>query len=130
MTKVWLIRNDTFSEELENGGFISIGWDGTGDLDTISLEVEDLISELATLEPDSSVGSQRAWAYTLRRFYYEVNEGDVVVGPYNEGQLLRIGTVVGSYYYVEDVSSHRLLIPVRCTVTNFPSTALSDLHLD
>ena len=85
MTKVWLIRNDTFSEELENGGFISIGWDGTGDLDTISLEVEDLISELATLEPDSSVGSQRAWAYTLRRFYYEVNEGDVVVGPYNEG---------------------------------------------
>lgn len=128
MTKVWLIRNDTFSEELENGGFISIGWDGTGDLDKISLEVEDLISELAMLEPDSSVGSQRAWAYTLRRFYYEVHEGDVVVGPYNEGQSLRIGTVVGSYYYVEDASTHRHRIPVRWTITNFPRTALSE-HL-
>src|SRR5690625_3894483 len=95
MTNVWLIRNDTFSDEHENGGFISIGWDGTGNLDTISLEVQDLVADLAKLYPDSSVGSQRAWAHTLRRFYYEVEEGDVVVGPYDDGQLLRIGTVTG-----------------------------------
>src|SRR5699024_210610 len=58
MTKVWLVRNDTYSDELEDGGFISIGWDGTDNLDVISLKVEDLISDLAKLQPESSVGSQ------------------------------------------------------------------------
>lgn len=38
MTKVWLVRNDTYSDELEDGGFISIGWDGTDNLDVISLK--------------------------------------------------------------------------------------------
>lgn len=127
MTKVWLIRNDTFSDELENGGFISIGWDGTDNLDTISLEVEDLISDLAKLYPDSSVGSQRAWAHTLRRFYYEVEEGDVVVGPYDDGQLLRIGTVTGHYYYVEEAPTHRHRRPVEWSVTAFPKRSLSEV---
>lgn len=46
MTQVWLIRNDTLSQELEEGGFISIGWDGTGDLNRISLQVDSLIADL------------------------------------------------------------------------------------
>src|SRR5699024_10538079 len=126
MRKVWLIRNDAFSEELENGGFISIGWDGTDNLDAISLEVEDLMTDLSRVLPDSSVGSQRTWAHTLRRFYYEVNEGDVVVGPYNEGQLLRLGTVTGHYYYVEEASTHRHRKAVQWTVSEFPKRALPD----
>src|SRR5699024_11037829 len=56
----------------------------------------------------------------------EVNEGDVVVGPYNEGKLLRIGVVTGSYYYVEDASTHRHRIPVTWTVTKFPKPTLSE----
>lgn len=126
MTKVWLIRNDAFSKELESGGFISIGWDGTSNLDAISLEVEDLMTDLARLLPDSSVGSQRTWAHTLRRFYYEVNEGDVVIGPYNEGQLLRFGTVTGPYYYVDEASTHRHRKPVQWTVSDFPKRALPE----
>ena len=125
MTKVWLVRNDTYSDELEDGGFISIGWDGTDNLDVISLKVEDLISDLAKLQPESSVGSQRAWAHTLRRFYHDVHEGDVVVGPYNEGKLLRIGVVTGHYYYVDEAPTHRHRMSVRWSVTGFPKRALA-----
>ncbi|GAA2029672.1 hypothetical protein GCM10009720_06940 [Yaniella flava] len=126
MPNVWLIRNDTFSEELEGGGFVSIGWDGTNNLDVVSLEVEDLIKDLAQIHPESSVGSQRTWAHTLRRFYNEVEEGDVLVGPYNEGKFLRIGVVTGSYYYVDEASTHRHRMPAKWTVTAFPKTALTE----
>lgn len=126
MAKVWLIRNDTFSNELEEGGFISIGWDGTADLDAISLEIDSLVADLAQLNPDSSMGSLRTWAYTLNRFYDELTKGDIVVAPYDESKFLRIGHVVGDYYYVSDASTHRHRVPVRWTVTDFPKDALSE----
>lgn len=126
MTQVWLIRNDTYSKELEEGGFISIGCDGTDDLNRISLELESLMADLAKLNPDSSVGSLRTWAYTLRRFRNSVAEGDIVVGPYDEGKLLRIGYVTGTYYYAPDVPTHRHRIPVKWTVTDFPKSAIAD----
>lgn len=126
MTQVWLIRNDTYSEELEEGGFISIGWDGTGDLNRISLELEDLIADLAKLYPDSSIGSLRTWAHTLRRFRNDVAEGDIVVGPYNDSKCLRIGYVTGSYYYEHGAPTHRHRIPVKWTVTDFPKSAVTD----
>ena len=126
MTQVWLIRNDTLSQELEEGGFISIGWDGTGDLNRISLEVDSLIADLRKLYPDSSVGSLRTWAHTLRRFRYDVAEGDIVVVPYVDSARLRIGYVTGTYYYVPDAPAHRHRIPVEWTVTNFPKCAVTD----
>lgn len=72
MTQVWLIRNDVYNKELEQGGFVSIGWDGTRALDNRSLESSKLVGELVKLYPASSKRTLQTWAATLRRFHNDV----------------------------------------------------------
>ncbi|WP_227871010.1 hypothetical protein [Corynebacterium provencense] len=50
---IWDIHNDTLTHELVDQGFVSIGWDGLGDLTQIHQGREGLKKALAALEPDA-----------------------------------------------------------------------------
>lgn len=117
MPKVWLIRNDELDEELETGGFVSIGWDHIPDLASIDLSTEALASALKEEDPDASPGRLSAHAGTLRRFYEEVSEGDVVVAPRHGTNLLRVGVIDGPYFHAPQESTHHHRIPVRWAIT-------------
>ncbi|KAB1642542.1 restriction endonuclease [Gulosibacter chungangensis] len=124
MTTVWLVRNDVFDAELEEQSFISIGWDDVPDLSSMSLDTESLVDRLEQTRRDKSVNALRAWAGTLRRFYQEVHEGDVVVAPHSDGTRLRIGHVSGPYFHADGEPTHRHRLPVTWALTDFPRSAL------
>lgn len=112
MASVWLARNDTFDEELVEGGFISIGWNEIPDMKQVEGDPEHLIELLRVGDPHATLQSLRVSAGIVRRFYEDIAEGDVVVAPYGRGASIRVGRVTGPYYYQEDAEYHRHRRPV------------------
>lgn len=109
MATVWLIRNDVLNAELEQKGFVSIGWDGTPDLRQMNLDDSTLTTELTKHYPDASAPTIAAWAGTLRRFADEIEIGDIVVAPFEADgvRYLRVGIVSGPYRYDSNAPTHR-----------------------
>ena len=87
------------------GGFIAIGWDELGDISGMSREeFVALRDELAAeLEDWTPAGADQAWNFA------QIQEGDRIVANRGTTEILGIGTVTGSYYYVEGQRhGHRL----------------------
>lgn len=82
MTTMWGIHNDALGHELIDDGFVSVGWNGMGDLRVIGDNQEAMKARLAATYPDAKPGAIPVWAGILRRFAFEMGEGDLVVAPY------------------------------------------------
>ncbi len=107
MTTMWGIHNDTLSDELVTGGFVSIGWEELGDLREIGAAREDLKATLAQTYPHRKPGAIAGWAGILHRFVYEMQVGDVVVAPFKPDSTINIGVVSGPYRYDASAARHR-----------------------
>ncbi|MGP5038878.1 restriction endonuclease [Corynebacterium variabile] len=113
-------------------GFISIGWDGLGDLTQIRRGREGLKKALTALEPEASPQSIAGQAGVLFRFAHEMKVGDIVVAPYRPDSTINIGVVTGAYYFEADAPTHRHCRRVRWVKTEllravFPQSALYEL---
>ncbi|NDK92275.1 hypothetical protein GYA93_22335 [Gordonia desulfuricans] len=125
MSSVWLIRNDTFDDELETLGMVTIGWDMVGDL-RAATDPAMVKDQIRAANPDQSAMSLALVAGTLERFARTMAIGDVVVAPRPDRIHLRIGTVTGDYLYVADAPTHRHRRPVAWTHTAIRRADLPD----
>lgn len=107
MRNVWGIHNDTLTSELVDEGFVSIGWDGVGDLRKISGGREGLKAKLNETLPDSKPRAIAGWAGILLRFRDEIQQGDVIVAPYKPDSTINIGVVIGDYEFDETAEVHQ-----------------------
>jgi len=107
MPNVWGIHNDRLTDELIQGGFISIGWDGTGDLTEIRNGRDGIKSVLSEMQPDSSPMSIANQAGTLLRFRDKMQPGDVIVAPYRPDGTVNLGVITGEYTYHPSEPTHR-----------------------
>ena len=86
----WGVHNDSLTTELDEDGFISIGWDGLGDLDDIQGGREGLKQALELLAADAKARSIAGQAGVLVRFRDEMEVGDVVVAPYEPTSTINL----------------------------------------
>lgn len=108
MTVMWGIHNDRISAaELVADGFISIGWDEIGDLRLIGDGQAQLKAALTESERGAKPGAIPVWAGVLRRFAFEMAEGDVVIAPSKQRPVFNIGRVAGPYEFHEEYPEHR-----------------------
>jgi restriction system protein len=112
MSNIWGVHNDTLTTELLDGGFVSVGWDDLGALDTLPRDWEALKAALAEAYPDRKPRAIPNWAGILWRFRDEMQPGDLVVAPYKPDSTINIGIVSGPYTYVADAPTHRHRRPV------------------
>jgi restriction system protein len=109
---VWGVHNDTLTEELVEGSFISVGWDLVGDLRCILNGRDGIKAELARKYPDEKPRAIAGWAGNLLRLRDEMKPGDIVVAPYRPDSTINIGVVSGEYEYAHDAPTHRHRRPV------------------
>lgn len=115
MTTMWGIHNDIFGQELVDEGFISVGWNPMGDLRAIGDDQHAMKTKLAATYPDAKPGAIPVWAGVLRRFAFEMREGDLVVAPYKPAGTVNLGVVAGPYEYHPEVDDHPHRRRVRWT---------------
>lgn len=126
MRPVWGIHNDTIpASELVTGGFVSIGWDEMGDLRAIGDDQAALKEVVGTTYPSAKPGSVPGSAGVMRRFAFELAEGDLVVSPSKQQSVYNIGRVTGPYEFRTEAAGHRHRRPVEWLVTNAPREAFS-----
>ncbi len=128
----WCVRNDVFDSKLLDEGFISLGWDDVGDLRQYGDSQDALREGLQRTLPDAAPRSLTLWSGMLRRFAFEMQEGDRIIAPVRGKSLLNFGIVSGPYEYVPDVE-HRQRRRVQWTQTGIPRieilrTALDELN--
>ncbi len=123
--QVWGIHNDTLTDALVSEGFISIGWDGIGDLRGIPGGRDGLKQALWVSDPESKPRAVGIWAGILYRFGHEIQAGDVVVAPYKPDSTINIGVVSGDYYFAGAEPTHRHRIPVAWKKTGLPRTVFT-----
>lgn len=97
-------------EDCRNGGLIAIGWDALGDISSLSKsDFDSRRDELIAQHPEwqsNKAGVNQVWVFA------HIQERDRIVANRGTTQVLGVGTVTGSYYFVPNVShGHRL--PVR-----------------
>lgn len=126
---VWGIHNDTLTEELVHGGFVSLGWNEITDLRASPLAREPLKEELSRSAPEATPNAVAGWAGVLYRFGAEVAVGDVIVAPYRPDSTINLGIVSGSYYYEADAPDHRHRLPVRWVKIGLARTVFSQSAL-
>ncbi len=129
---MWGIHNDHFGHELVDEGFVSIGSEGVGDVSKIGNDSARLRAAVATAYPAAKPGAIPVWAGVLRRFAFEVREGDRVLAPRRSDSTLNFGVVDGPYEYHSDVSAHPHRRRVRWLQTGvsrsrFPQSALYEI---
>lgn len=126
---VWGVHNDSLTSELVDEGFISVGWDGLGPLDSITNGREGLKLALEALLPDAKPRSIAGQAGVLVRFRDEISEGDVIVAPYKPDSTINIGVVSGGYYFDEAAGTHRHRRPVTWKKIGLPRTVFTQSAL-
>lgn len=104
---MWGLHNDTLTEELIKGGFVSIGWDEIGDLSLVGAGRDEIKAELARANPDDSQGRINSQAGVVYRFAHVVSVGDIVVAPYRPNGTINIGKISGPYFYAAEAPTHR-----------------------
>lgn len=132
MGKMWGIHNDALGSELVEQGFISIGWERMPDLRTLGDDMSRIKDRLRAEYPTAKAGAIPVWAGVLRRFAFEMTEGDVVVAPFKADSTLNFGVVAGPYEYHDsvDVHPHRRRVTWRKTGvarSHFPQPALYEI---
>lgn len=126
MTVMWGIHNDRISAaELVSDGLISIGWDDIGDLRLIGDDQAQLKVALTETERGAKPGAIPVWAGVLRRFAFEMAEGDVVIAPSKQRPVFNIGRVAGPYEFHEEHPEHRHRRRVQWLVHDAPRTAFT-----
>lgn len=110
---IWGVHNDTLTEEIIAGGFISAGWDKLGDLNNIPDGREGFKNELAKHYPERKPLAIAGWAGILTRLRDTMQPGDIVVAPYKPDSTINIGIITGDYYYATNETTHRHRRPVR-----------------
>jgi len=128
-SNVWGIHNDTFTTELVNEGFISIGWDEAGDLRQIQDGREGLKDKLSEVLPDAKPRAVALWAGILLRFRDEIQPGDIVVSPYKPDSTINIGVVTGDYEFVSTAEVHQHRRRVEWKQVGLSRTAFSQAAL-
>lgn len=96
-------------EACKESGFIAMGWDEMGDVWKLSrAEFNKLRDKLVKKHPDwKKVGVNQVWVFARH-----IKVGDRIVANHGISEVLGIGTVTGSYYFVPGVEfGHR--IPVQ-----------------
>ncbi|SJM47958.1 putative restriction endonuclease [Actinomycetales bacterium JB111] len=107
MTNTWGVHNDTFTTELIDGGFISVGWDRLGDLREIGLTRDSLKHALSDAYPEDKPQAIAGRAGVLLRFAAEMTVGDLIVAPYRPNGTINLGVVTGPYYFDGNAPTHR-----------------------
>lgn len=126
MTVTWGIHNDRIpAAELVSEQFISIGWDDIGDIREIGNDQTALKAALADTNRGAKPGAIPVWAGVLRRFAFEMNEGDLVIAPSKQKPVFNIGRVSGPYEYHSEVAEHRHRRPVEWLVLEAPRVAFT-----
>ncbi len=103
---MWGIHNDALGTELVEEGFISIGWEPVHDLRAIGDDMSAMKSAVHAAYPSAKAGAIPVWAGVLRRFAFDMAEGDFVVAPYKADSTLNFGVVAGPYEYHPDIDLH------------------------
>ena len=126
MTKVWGIHNDKIpSTTLVSEGFISIGWDEIGDLRAVGDDQVALKELVAATYPSARAGAVPGWAGVLRRFAFELAEGDLVVAPSKQRAVYNIGRVCGPYNFAATAMEYRHRRSVEWLLTDAPRDAFT-----
>lgn len=126
MGVTWGIHNDRIpAAELVAGGFVSIAWEEVGDLREIGDDQTALKDVLARTHPEAKPGALPVWAGVLRRFAFEMAEGDLVIAPSKQAPVINIGRVAGPYTYLADAPAHRHRRPVEWLLRDVPRTVFS-----
>ncbi|MEL4356680.1 MULTISPECIES: GmrSD restriction endonuclease domain-containing protein [unclassified Luteococcus] len=113
----WCIHNDELSgQTLQQGGFVSLGWDELGDLNTFS-DREALKSQLRIAYPGEKEGAYTNWTAMLTKFAHELKPGDYVISPVKASRTVDIGAVRGSYWFDAEADRHKHRLPVEWLVT-------------
>lgn len=121
----WGIHNDTLTTELIDEGFVSLGWDGVSDLNTIAGGREGFKQVLTRLFPDTKAQSIAGQAGVLYRFRDEIQIGDMIVAPYKPDSTVNIGEVTSDYYYEAAADTHRHRRRVEWKQTGLSRTVFS-----
>lgn len=126
MVTVWGIHNDTIpASQLVAQGFVSLGWDALGDLRSIGDHQEAMKQAVLAALPETKHGAVPGLAAYLRRFAFEVAEGDLVVAPSKQQAVYNIGRVTGPYEFAQTATMHRHRRPVEWLVTDAPRSAFT-----
>jgi restriction system protein len=104
---MWAIHNDTLTDELTAGGFVSIGWDEVSNLRDLGATRDEVKAAVAAAYPDRKPGAIPVWAGTLVRFRDEIRSGDVIVAPFKPTSTINLGIVRSDYYYDATAETHR-----------------------
>ncbi|CAL8900494.1 hypothetical protein KVA01_22610 [Kocuria varians] len=128
---MWGIHNDVLKDELLSQGFVSVGWE-VGDIALMGDNPDRIKTALQVSEPNAKQRAIATWAGILRRFAFEMAEGDLVIFPSKTDRTLNFGEVIGGYEYYPGAQSHRHRRPVRWLKTGvprgiFPKSALYEI---
>lgn len=126
MTTMWGIHNDQPQLDLVGNGFISIGWDDTGDLRLAAHGDRDRMKALvAEVYPSYKPGAIPGAAGTLLAFAERMQVGDIVVYPHKPDSTLNFGRIEGDYTYDASLPLHRHRRAVTWLKTGIPRTTFS-----
>lgn len=112
-----MVRNDRQSAELLERGFVAIGWDEIGDARQYGDDPGRIRDAITRSLPGHSPGAYAAWAGMVRRFAFEMAEGDIVIAPFSEAKTLNFGIVDGPYFFAPAHEIYRHRRPVRWVKT-------------
>lgn len=92
----------------KNGGFISIGWEETGDISSISRdEFDNRCKTLLDQHQDwGTKGIEQVWDFA------HIQVGDRIVANRGTKEVIGIGTVTGLYFFIPD-TTHGHHLPVQ-----------------
>ncbi len=88
-----------------DGGYLSVGWEELGDVSGITREeFDERVDVVKEVHPDwTKEGMEQVWKFV------QIREGNRVIANKGTSEVLGIGTITGSYYFVPDVEhGHRL----------------------
>jgi restriction system protein len=102
--KAIVVRADfgRYTDSLRENNYVGIGWFNNNELP--NYEKETIIEAYRKLYPDHSNGTTYQNCGQIKRFLTEIEEGTIVIAPYNDGQLL-VGKAKGKPYFKEDKTS-------------------------
>jgi restriction system protein len=101
MTRAWMVRageRGYLADEFEQRGFISIGWNGIGDL-TLAVTVNDIRTAYMKAYPDAKPGRIGNAVAMIHKFRSVLKPSDHVI-TYNPTQRkYLVGNIVGDYVF-------------------------------
>jgi hypothetical protein len=99
-------ENARFWNDWQEGGFVAIGWDKLGDLNSITRN--DFLRRVDHLGQDDDEYNKQACEQAWK-FARQIGEGDHVLANQGTKKVLALGRVTGPYYFVPGVEyGHRL----------------------